>query len=166
MPARPHHIRRALRDMPVRDVSTFIYVDLGCGKGRSLFVAAELPFQQILGIELSPILFQQSEANLRTFRHRGHGCPRIKSLQQNAQDFAFPQGNLVLYMFNPFGRATMQRVLENLDTARRQHPCHVIVILLWPRCQDQVAALEGMRVRRQTEQYQIFEALPLRPSQP
>jgi hypothetical protein len=61
-------------------------------------------------------------------------------------------------MFNPFGAATMRCVLDNLDTARKRHPCHMIIILLWPRCGDQVAALEGMKLWRETPQYQIFES--------
>ena len=69
-------------------------------------------------------------------------------------------------MFNPFGRATMQHVLQNLDRTRHRQPTHLIVVLLWPRCQDQVAALEGMRLHRETEQYQIFAAPPLTPPQP
>lgn len=160
-PARPRHIRRALREMPVQDVSGFSYIDLGSGKGRSVFVAAELPFRQIIGVEFSPLLYEQSRANLRSFRYQPGGSKHIESLHQDARDFTFPQGDLVLYLFNPFGRETMQRVLENLDYARRQRPCHLVVILLWPKCGDQVAALEGMHLRREARQYQIFEAAPL-----
>ena len=154
-------IRQALRAMPVRDVSSFSYVDLGCGKGRSLFVAAEFPFRQIIGVELSSRLHARCLGNIRTFRPRA-SLP-ITSLHENAADFLFPTGDLVLYLFNPFGAETVQRVLHNLDTARRLQPCRVIVILLWPRCGDQVAALEGMHLRCETRQYQIFEAGALKP---
>ncbi len=159
MPARPRHIRRALRAMPVRDVSDFTYIDLGCGKGRSLFVAAELPFSKVVGVELSAILYRQSCMNIRSFQSAvKRGCKGIETVHRNAQDFIFPEGNLVLYLFNPFGAATMGRVLENLDSARNKHPRHVVVILLWPKCGDQVAALKGMRLHCETKQYQIFEA--------
>ncbi len=164
MPARPAHIRKALRDMPVGDVSSFSYVDLGCGKGRSLFVAAELAFRQIIGVELTPVLYEQSHKNIRSFRFwprtSGRSSTQILSIHGNAKDFIFPEGNLVLYLFNPFGSSTMQHVLSNLDAARKLHPCHVLVILLWPKCGDQVAALEGMHLCCETKQYQIFEALP------
>jgi SAM-dependent methyltransferase len=165
-PARPRHIRQALRKMPIQDVSEFSYVDLGSGKGRSLFVAAELPFQQITGVEFSPLLHEQACANIRRFRpfgsrkfgSRKRRFRNITSLHMNAKDFAFPEGKLVLYLFNPFGSATMRCVLRNLEASLQQHPRHVIIILLWPRCADQVAALQGMRLLRETRQYQIFEA--------
>ncbi len=159
MPARPRHIRQALREMPVRDVTGFTYVDLGCGKGRSLFVAAELPFKRIIGVELSGLLYRQSCANLRNFGPRLRQRRRqMESVHANAKDFAFPEGNLILYLFNPFGRETMARVLANLDAARQRQPRHVIVILLWPKCGDQIAALDGMELRRERKEYQIFEA--------
>ncbi len=161
MPARPHHIRRALREMPVYDVSTYSYIDLGSGKGRSLFVAAELPFRQIVGVEFSPVLARQAERNMRRFRPRRADRPPIESLHQNARDFEFPVSNIVLYLFNPFGAETLQCVLDHLDAQRRQHPCIVVVILLWPQQSHLVAALEGMRLTTQKREYQIFEALPL-----
>jgi SAM-dependent methyltransferase len=157
VPARPRHIRQALREMPVQDVTGFSYVDLGSGKGRTLFVAAELPFKQIIGVELSCLLHQQACANIRSFRSSTQGCRHITSLHQNAKDFTFPEGHIVLYLFNPFGSATMQCVLNNLKASLQRRPCHIIIILLWPRCGDQVAAIEGMHLRRETRQYQIFE---------
>src|ERR1035437_3134747 len=41
-----------LRQLSV-DYSKFVFIDFGCGKGKALLLAAELPFQQIIGIELS-----------------------------------------------------------------------------------------------------------------
>jgi SAM-dependent methyltransferase len=176
-PARPRHIRQALREMPIQDVSEFSYVDLGSGKGRSLFVAAELPFQRITGVEFSPLLHEQACANIRRFRpvrlfgsrkfgSRKRRFRNITSLHMNAKDFAFPEGKLVLYLFNPFGSATMRCVLRNLEASLQQHPRHVIIILLWPRCADQVAALQGMQLLQETRQYQIFEAQASKPLSP
>jgi SAM-dependent methyltransferase len=165
-PARPRHIRQALREMPVQDVSEFSYVDLGSGKGRTLFVAAELPFKQITGVEFSPLLHEQACANIRCFRPFESPKRRrtnITSLHMNAKDFAFPEGKLVLYLFNPFGATTMRCVLRNLEASLQRHPRHVIIILLWPRCADQVAALQGMQLFRETRQYQIFEAHASKP---
>jgi SAM-dependent methyltransferase len=65
-PARPRHIREALRAVPVKDFSEHSYVDLGSGKGRTLFVAAELPFREVIGVEFSGVLHDQACANIRT----------------------------------------------------------------------------------------------------
>lgn len=158
VPARPAHIRQALREMPLRDVSGYSYVDLGSGKGRTLFVAAEMPFREIIGVEFSQQLHEQACANILSFRRWRRRCPRIRSLPMNAKDFTFPDAPLVLYLFNPFGAETMQHVLDKLESSLRQHPRHVLVVLLWPRCGDQVARIEDMRLHRTTRHHQIFEA--------
>ena len=168
MPARPRHIRAALRALPVEDLSAFTYIDLGCGKGRSLFVAAECGFRRIVGVELSPVLYVRARENIGRFRarrFRAGASAAIEAVHQNAREFAFPEGDLVIYMFNPFGADTMQRVLENLDDARRRRPRRVVVILLWPRCGEQVAAVKGMRLLRECRQYRTFEAPALRVSE-
>lgn len=157
-PARPAHIRQALRETSVQDLSGFSYVDLGSGKGRTLFIAAEFPFKQITGVEFSRVLHEEACANVSCFRSWKRGCRDITTLHGNAKDFAFPESKMVLYLFNPFGSATMKHVLNNLETSLKRHPRHTIVVLLWPRCQDQVAEVDGMRLRRKTSQYQIFEA--------
>ncbi|MDQ2832552.1 MAG: class I SAM-dependent methyltransferase [Acidobacteriota bacterium] len=157
-PARPAHIRQALHEIPVQNVSDYSYIDLGSGKGRTLFIAAELPFRQITGVEFSRMLHDQTCENIRRFRHRKQGSSNIASLHRNAKDFVFPENRLVLYLFNPFGSETMQHVLNNLEASLKRNPRHVVILLLWPRCSDQVAAIEGMSLRRETRQYQIFEA--------
>ena len=160
MPARPAHIRQALHNMPVKDVSRFSYVDLGSGKGRTLFIAAELPFLQIIGVELSPVLHKQASSNISRFRFFKQRCTIIQSVQGNAVDFVFPNSDLVLYLFNPFGAETMDRVLTALEASLKTHPRHVVILLLWPRYSERVAAIERMHLHCETKQYQIFEARP------
>ncbi len=157
MPARPAHIRKALRDASIKDVSNFSYVDLGSGKGRTLLIAAELPFRRVIGVELSRTLHQEACANIGRFRFWKQRCTAIESLQADAKDFIFPQDDLLVYLFNPFGRDTMARVLGNLQASLALHPRRLVVVLLWPRCGDLVAAMEGMRMHCATRQYQIFE---------
>ncbi len=157
-PARPRNIREALRGLPMQDVSDYTYIDLGSGKGRTLFVASDWPFRQVIGVEFSRTMHDLACRNVRTYRWWRRRCGRIDSVHGNAADFEFPDGKLVLYMFNPFGAETMQKVLNNLQHSLWLKPRHVVVILLWPQCQDQVAGVEGMLLIKASRRYQIFEA--------
>jgi len=141
--------------MPTSDVSGYSYVDLGSGKGRTLFVAAELQFGQITRVEFSPRLHQEACANILRFRRWKRRGGQIASVLCNAKDFVFPEANTVLYLFKPFGADTMQHVLSHLETSLERHPRHVIDVLLWPRCQDMVALVKGMRLHCKTEHHQI-----------
>ena len=38
------------------DPSQLTFLDLGCGKGRAVLMASELPFREVLGVDLSPEL--------------------------------------------------------------------------------------------------------------
>ncbi len=158
VPARPWQVRRALAAAPLADASEYTYVDLGSGKGRTLFIAAELPFREVIGVEFSRLLHERAAANIGTFRSRDRRCGPIRSVHANATDFAFPEGKLVIYLFNPFGAATMRRVLDNLEASLRQQARHVVVVLLWPRCGDQVARVAGMRLLDHSQWLQVFEA--------
>ena len=155
-PARPRHIRQALRQLPAADLSEFTFVDLGSGKGRTLFVAAEFPFARIIGVEFSMLLHEQALRNVGTFRTRRASCRTILPLHGNAKQFIFPDGKLVLYLFNPFGRETMQHVRDRLVASLMQDPRHVIVVLLWPQWEDLVTGIPGMRLTRKAEEYRIF----------
>ncbi len=166
VPARPAHIREALRAIPVTDASRYTYIDLGSGKGRTLFVAAELPFRRILGVELSGRLHGIACGNVRSFRFRSRRGGQMEPIHGNAAEFLFPEGPLVLYLFNPFGASTMQQVLDHLEQSLEQDPRHTVVILLWPRCGDQVARVRGMRPVAKNEHHEIFEAHASLPGKP
>ena len=158
VPARPANIRDALRAAPIRDASAYTFVDFGSGKGRAIFVAAEMPFRRLIGVEFSAGLHAEACRNVETFRFRGRGAGTIEPLHLNAKEFVFPKGPLLLYLFNPFGAATMQVVLDRLAASLEQAPRHTVVILLWPRCGDQVERVPGMRRVCSTRRHEIFEA--------
>ena len=156
-PARPRHIRQALRQLAAANLSEFTFVDLGSGKGRTLFVAAEFPFAQVIGVEFSMLLHDQAVRNVCTFRSGRAPCKTILPLHGNAKQYIFPGGKLVLYLFNPFGRDTMQQVLNRLVASLMQHPRDVVIVLLWPQWADLVGGIPGMRLTSKGEEYQIFQ---------
>jgi hypothetical protein len=157
----------ALRDLPVggagsRDYSNYTFVDMGSGKGRMLFVAAEYPFRRVIGVEFSNVLHEEAVANIRRYRHRKQRCADIESVHADAAEFEFPDENLVIYMFNPFGPEVMGRMLANLERSIERHPRPVLVVMLWPEHSDLVRRMRGVRVYRETRRHHIFE-LGVRP---
>ncbi|PWB84638.1 MAG: hypothetical protein C3F11_00225, partial [Methylocystaceae bacterium] len=89
------------------------FLDLGCGKGRALVVAAEAGFGQVVGVELSGKLAKLARRNLSKL-----GLVNAHVVHGDALEATFDVNDLVLYMYNPFGPAIMQRVAENIATAR------------------------------------------------
>jgi len=113
---------RALRDDP--HVLTFI--DLGCGKGRVLLVAANFGFKQVIGVEFSHELAEIAKKNLRKM-----GIANAAVVQTDAAKYRFPDSDMVVYLFNPFSEEVMQTVISNL---RESLAKKIYVIYVNPRC--------------------------------
>ena len=159
-PVRVANAHAALRDLPLGggDYSKYTFIDVGSGKGRVLFVAAEYPFRKVMGVEFSNTLHDDAVANLKRYRFPRRRCADIEPVHADAREFEFPNDNLVIYLFNPFGQEVMERMLENLERSLERHPRHVIVVMLWPEHSDVVERMGIMRVYRKTRRHHIFEA--------
>ena len=116
----PSSLRQALKLLP-EPGDTYTFVDLGCGKGRALLVAAEGRFRRLTGVEISPELARIAQTN--TARE-----PRIRIEQGDAATFAFPDEPLVLFLYHPFLPPLLRKVLRNLqrDRADSAHPTFLL----------------------------------------
>lgn len=94
------------------DPQTFTFIDLGCGKGKTLLVASSLGFNQAIGVEFASELVTIAQENIRKL-----GINNADVLCLDAADFCFPAGNIVLYLFNPFSQEVMHKVIANLKEA-------------------------------------------------
>jgi SAM-dependent methyltransferase len=156
-PVRVANAHAALRDLPIEDYSQYTFVDVGSGKGRMLFVAAEYPFRKVIGVEFATDLHELALKNIGRYRYAGQRCREIASVHADAAEFAFPDGNLVVYLFNPFGPEVMGRMLANLERSIERQPRHVLVVMLWPENAEMVAGMRGMGVYRQTRRHHIYQ---------
>lgn len=159
-PVRAANARSALRDIPVLDYSDYIFIDIGSGKGRALFVAAEFPFRKVIGIEFATALHQHALANIQRFNRRHQKSQAIESLNANAVEYEFPNDNLVLYLCNPFGPELMARMLDNLTKSIERNPRHVIIVLLWPERSQQVSETRFFKPYKLHRRYHIYQAKP------
>ena len=124
-----HRIIRQLRT----DISRFTFIDLGSGKGRVLLVAAQYPFQSVIGVEFSKILHNIAEANISKFIDQGLMKNRPTSLNIDAGAFDFSLiGDKVIFCNNPFTDKLMLRVLDSLELSFRRTGHQVIFIYLTP----------------------------------
>lgn len=154
-PARAHNVRAALRALPIRDAAEYTFIDLGSGKGKVLFLAAERPFRRVIGVEYSAAMHQQAVENLGSLRRRS--SVEIELVHADAAAYAFPEGNLVMHMFNPFGPQVMGCVLRNLEEAIRSEPRHVLVVMLYPELGSMVAASPELRPVVRTRRFEVYE---------
>lgn len=102
------------------DLRDFVFVDLGCGKGKPLLVAATYPFRRLVGVDISPACIAVARRNLARYGPERIDASRVELLTMDAEDFVFPPEPLVLYLYNPFPGAVLERVTTRLDASLRE----------------------------------------------
>lgn len=111
----PSCLRRGLSSIP--DPGRFSYLDVGCGKGRSLAVAAELPFRRIVGVEIAPEVAAVAKANAAILHRRYPSRTPIEVIAGDATRAAFPDGDLVVFLYHSFGKPLLKLFISRLVVA-------------------------------------------------
>lgn len=120
-----------LSGLPIQH-EDFTFVDLGCGMGRAAFLACRLPFKRIIGVEFSAELHRIAEQNRLSFHDENRRCTEIRFVCADAAGYSFPEENTVFYLFNPFGKPTMRKVVENIGRSIKKHPREVLIVYYNP----------------------------------
>jgi hypothetical protein len=104
-------IARVLDVLPPPEGYTF--VDLGCGKGRVVLMAAQKNFTLVIGVEFARQLCATAQANLAKFKP--HIMARdVRIVCDDAASFEFPSGPLIAYCYHAFMKEVLVRVLDRL----------------------------------------------------
>jgi SAM-dependent methyltransferase len=127
--SQPSIVRAALDALPPLD--SFTFVDLGCGKGRPLLVASEFAFRDIVGVELSASLVAIAKHNAELIAQRFPQRTPIRIVRADATRFQFPAGNLVIFMYNPFGDSAIADVAEAVNAAIVDDPDRIVYVVYY-----------------------------------
>ena len=114
------------------DLAACTFVDLGCGKGKPLLVAATYAFRRLVGIDISPACIAVARRNLARYRPQPVDPSRVELLALDAEDYVFPEDPLVVYLFNPFPGAVLERVVAHLEASLRECPRPAAVVYVNP----------------------------------
>jgi predicted RNA methylase len=99
------------RSRPAWPMEEFTFIDVGAGMGRAVLLAAQLPFRQVVGVELNPTLARIARKNLAVIRASGRVLAPTKIICGDAVEFRLPAGPCLAFLFNPFGAPVMRRLL-------------------------------------------------------
>jgi SAM-dependent methyltransferase len=106
----------------------FTFIDFGSGKGRAILMASRFPFKRVIGVEYSKQLNDIAKRNLAVFPISELKCKSVDIICADAATFPIPQGPLVIFLYNPFGRPVMQNLVDNVMTSFLENPRRVIVL--------------------------------------
>jgi predicted RNA methylase len=125
-------LERALDKLP-GDLSTFTIIDLGCGCAfvlLTIWLGKKLGqrnsgFGKIVGVEFAKELAELARRNVNKI-----GAEKeIEIVQGDAALYKFPAGNLLVYLYNPFGIYVMGKVVQNLKDHLQISPGAQVFVL-------------------------------------
>ena len=111
-----------------------VIADVGCGLGRLVALAAQLPISHVIGMECDPSIADVARDNMRTLRHR-HSPTEIVTVDAAAADF---DRVTVLVLFSPFGPRTMRAMLEQLRASLDANPRSVRIAYVNPTAENEL----------------------------
>jgi SAM-dependent methyltransferase len=150
LPTPVHAFTRLIRSLPIK-YAEWNFVDIGCGRGRALVLAATFPFRSVTGVELSELLATRARENVEAFR-KDLRCraSSMEVLQADALTYT-PLPKTVVYMNSPFYGRLMEGFAEHLAAC----PVEMYVVYWNHRCRRLFLRREFEELGRGTE-YSIF----------
>jgi 16S rRNA G966 N2-methylase RsmD len=107
------------------------FLDIGCGKGRVLCVAAHYGFKKVMGLDFSKELCTTAEKNLAVTQQKFTNL-QCKVINNDAFYFEIPQDADCIFMFNPFDDVIMSGVAANILESFEANPRTITLIYANP----------------------------------
>ena len=129
MPASYDLLEKVFQQIPVNSFKHFI--DIGCGKGRAMCVAAHFGVTKMSGIDLSKELCDAAVENLAKTKTQFPGLDH-KIINNDAFYFSIPGDADCIFLFNPFDEVIMSGVINNIEESLEKDPRKLTIIYLNP----------------------------------
>jgi precorrin-6B methylase 2 len=104
------------------------FVDLGCGKGRVVAMAALSKAGCVAGVEQDKGFLDTAQQNLARVPA---ASSKVQLFQGLAQEFDFDDATVV-FMFNPFGEHTVKEVVDLLGESLARNPRRLRIVYANP----------------------------------
>lgn len=121
-PARSLLLRRFFGEVRRLVPSESVLVDLGCGKGRVLLIAAQSGFVEVKGVEFAHELCEIARRNCSTFKQTTGIPADFKIIESDVLDYRIEARDNVFFMFNPFDDLVLAKVLANIESSIKEFP--------------------------------------------
>ena len=117
-------IEEIFRQIPSTSKKHFL--DIGCGKGRAMCVAAHNGCNTITGVDFSKDLCEDALANLKRTKEQFPAL-QYAVITKDAMNFEIPADVDCIFLFNPFDVVIMGAVVSNIMESIQDHPREIVV---------------------------------------
>jgi SAM-dependent methyltransferase len=139
------------------DLRDAAFVDFGCGLGRVLLFASELPLRRIIGVELSPTLCATARQNMSGFyRCKKKTFPEWSIVNADARSFDVPDDATIFYFFNPFDAIVLDAVVKRIHASAGRAPRDCTIIYANPIHDSVISSCASIKVQKRSLDYVIY----------
>jgi hypothetical protein len=157
-------VRHILRELKL-NYEEYEFVDVGCGKGRVMMVAADWPFRAIRGVEICEKLCRTAADNLKRYPTRRRRCFNVEVACEDAREYRLRKHNTVFHFYHPFREEILRSVLGNIASTFRDSGKRAVVIYVGMAVPGWFEVFSGYGFRRLRHvetvtpryQYAVFE---------
>jgi SAM-dependent methyltransferase len=107
------------------------FLDIGCGKGRALCMAAHHGFNKVTGLDFSKELCNIAEDNLSKTAKKIPAM-KYKLINNDAFYYEIPEDVDCIFLFNPFDEIVTSAVVNNIFYSLEANPRKIRIIYVNP----------------------------------
>ena len=100
-----------------KQTQAFTFFDIGCGRGRAVFVAESCGYTNLIGIDLDEQLIISATNNIEKYTQKSNPDNyrnQFTFIVANAIEFNYKNEPTVYFLFNPFNAEVLEKVLEKI----------------------------------------------------
>jgi tRNA1(Val) A37 N6-methylase TrmN6 len=105
-------------------------VDLGCGKGKAVLIAAQAGMTKARGIEFARELCDVARRNWTSFSAKT-GCPpdACEIIEGDVTTYGYPADETVYFINNPFDEIILSKVVASITASAKRQPRRVLIVI-------------------------------------
>lgn len=133
LPSSFYLVKEGLQAVSIPTHEICLY-DIGCGSGWVLNYGMLRGFKQVAGIERDIVVMKNATHNCNILKNKGYATT-FKIECGDASTTSVPEGTNVIYLFNPFGAETMEKVSAIIINYAMQLSSDLYIIYCLPSYQ-------------------------------
>lgn len=130
---------KVLKRFPVSEKDAIL--DMGCGKGKAMYLMSRFPFGKISGYDLSEELVHIANQNFQKL-----GLFRCRAVQADAAAFGDYDAYNYFYIFNAFPQEVFERMMNRVLESLKRRPRNCYFIYLHPVCHEYMVSHTPFRL--------------------
>lgn len=110
-----------------------VFLDIGCGKGRVLLLAASQGFKRVRGVEFSHDLCEIARRNIEAYHKRKMTRSEFEVIEADIEAYTFRDDENLFYFFDVFEERVMESIISRIIASVERCPRKAWLVYLHPR---------------------------------